>query len=126
MATRPMLGDPLPDRWKKEIARALLAEWRASGRSLAQFARDRGLRADRLRWWKKQFSNEEQARRRPRVGARPTRRQRFIPAIATVPATVRGAERVIVRLPNGLEVEATSADLVPPAWLAALARAVGA
>lgn len=113
----------LPDRWNKKTARRLLAEWKASGESLAQFARDRGLKSDRLRWWKKQFADEERTRSR-HVRATPARRLTFVPAITTARAPSAAAEHVIVRLPGGIEVEATSVDLLPPAWLATVARTV--
>src|SRR5439155_21884632 len=84
-----------PDRWNKKIARRLLANWNASGGSLAQFARERGLRADRLRWWQMRLAAEE----RPhgaRVRRSSPRPMTFVPAVATAQNDARVAERVIV------------------------------
>jgi hypothetical protein len=115
----------LPDRWSKRIARLLLAEWEARGGPLARFARERGVRTDRLRWWQKRLAAEERARR-PRVRGTAAAPLTFVPAIATAPTSTRagGADRVIVRLTGGVEVEATSVELLSPSWLGALARAV--
>jgi hypothetical protein len=121
MPRRPSPVADLPDRWNKRTARHLLAEWRASGGSLARFARERGLRADRLRWWKKQLGDEERARsRRMRAISAPP--LRFVPAVATATVAAPVTKRVIVRLPGGIEIEATSVEVLPPAWLASVAR----
>lgn len=80
-----------------------LDEWRQSGDSLAAFARRRGISSARLYWWRK------------RIGADSLE----LKTLSLVPATVtdRTAAPITIRLPNGIEIEATSAT---PAWIAAV------
>jgi hypothetical protein len=50
----------------------------------------------------------------------------FVPAVPQAPAVAIGGalDRVVVRLAEGVEVEAVSTDALPPSWLAAVARAL--
>lgn len=47
------------ERWTRVEARELLNEYRASGLSLAAFARSRHVRAQRLQWWSKQLAQPD-------------------------------------------------------------------
>lgn len=98
--------------WNATTARRLLKAWRASGQSLVAFARERGIGSQRLYWWRKRLGTETETPVAP---------------LAFIPATVAGAvpaARVALRLPGGVEVEATGADAVPVEWVAALVRAL--
>ena len=43
------------EKWTEETARAELAAWRASGLTMAEHCRRRGIRAKKLYWWKRRF-----------------------------------------------------------------------
>lgn len=101
------MRNPFPDpdsEWTEDDARVVLEEWRRSGTSIAVFARERGVSAPRLYWWRRRLSPD---------GARPS-------PVSLVPATIVSAvttAAVVIRLPNGIAVELASAG-VSPAWLA--------
>ena len=99
--------EPTKKRWDAALARRVLAGWAPSEVSLAGFARTRGVNVQRLSWWRKRLATET-----PETAT-------FIPA--TVSVGGHGA-RVVVRLPGGVDVEATNTSALPTAWLAALAR----
>ena len=73
------------------------------------FARAKGLKAQRLFWWRKQLEGER---------ARSVAPLAFVPAISSVGT----GGRVVVRLPGGVEVEGPEVGALPVAWVAALAR----
>lgn len=101
-------------RWTADEARRVLSLWQASRKSARAFAREHGLDAQRISWWKK------------RLGVSASSDVRNVePAAALVPAIVRGADdgaRVRVRLPAGVVIEASSTDDVAPEWVAAVMR----
>jgi hypothetical protein len=93
--------------WTEDDGRAALEAWRASGDSLAVFARRERLDVQRLYWWKR------------RLGWNAPH-----PALASltlVPATVIDTAvpltGITIRLPNGLAIEVADAS---PAWVAAV------
>ncbi|MBX3196642.1 MAG: hypothetical protein KF850_10110 [Labilithrix sp.] len=48
-------------KWSEVEARGVLEALKRSGLPLERFAKDRGLVAQRLRWWKKKFSRQARA-----------------------------------------------------------------
>ena len=44
--------------WSEHEARGVLAAWRKSGLSMEKFAEDRGLVAQRIRWWRKKLEGD--------------------------------------------------------------------
>lgn len=114
-------------QWSPEEAQAVLAEWRASGLSLGRFARERGLGAERLRWWKKRLGDWSE----PRGGGGGAQGPALVPMVLSepAPAVERGSPCVVVRLPGGLVVEVAEPAAVSAPWLAAvvsqLSRAEG-
>lgn len=98
-------------RWDEPVARAVLADWEASGLTLAAFARQRGLDVQRLQRWRSRLAG-------PPRHAGPPRPPRFVEVVASTPtappwteaAAVDQAERapVVVLWPGGLRL------LVPP------------
>ena len=48
-------------KWSEVEARGVLEAWRRSGLPLERFAKQRGLVAQRLRWWKAKFERAENA-----------------------------------------------------------------
>ena len=49
-------NDGLPARWSAKDAARVSSAWRLSGMSIAAFARSRGLKEQRLSWWKKRIA----------------------------------------------------------------------
>ncbi len=96
--------------WTEDEGRAALEAWRASGESLAAFARRERLDVQRLYWWKRRLGWHAPLR--------------SLAPLALVPATVIEAPApasgplITIRLPNGLAIEVADAS---PAWVAAVA-----
>ena len=82
-------------RWSPADARSVLAELEASGLSVAEFARRRGVHPERLRRWRARYRGEH----RP-VGPR---------LVELVAAAPRGALRVLC--PSGHVVELVDVEL---------------
>jgi transposase-like protein len=100
----------LPDPravWTEEDARCVLHAQRRSGEAIAGFARAHGIAASRLYWWKKRLS--------PSVAP--------ISTMTLVPAAIVAddAAAVVIRMPGGIEIEATSATA---SWVAAVVTAL--
>jgi hypothetical protein len=102
--------------WNEKEARKVLAAWRASGETLAAFARSRGLVPQRLAWWRKRL-------------ALPVRDE--VPGVvsppAFVPVTVRAADReaaAVVEIAEGVRVELRTLDDASATWLATVLRCV--
>lgn len=98
-------------RWGAEEAGRVLDEWRASGLSLAAFARERGLVFERVRRW------------RQRLGyLQGTKTEGLVPAVVT--GTGRsftfGDAGVTVRAPGGVVIEIADPGAVPARWLSAV------
>jgi hypothetical protein len=107
-------------RWSEQDAREVLKRQRASGQSIAAFARSAGIEPKRLYSWAERF---ERARSRPtRAPARPV-------AASFVPVTLKSQQQpplrdrpaLSVRLSVGLEIEVYQADASTVAWVALLA-----
>lgn len=97
--------------WTEDEGRAALEAWRASGESLAAFARREGIDVQRLYWWKRRLGR-----------TRTTARARATSSLSLVPAAVIEAAAVVtIRLPNGIEIEAANGA---PAWVAAMVTAL--
>jgi hypothetical protein len=109
-------------QWSPEEAQGVLAEWRASGLPLGRFARQRGVGAERLRWWKKRLGDWSEA-----GGEVPA----LVPMVLSepVPAVAAGKAPVVVRVPGGMVVEVAEPAAVSAEWLAVvvsqLSRALG-
>lgn len=100
------LPDP-SDSWSPDDAKRVLAEWRQSGSSLAAFARRHGISPARLYWWRKRLGTESSD----------------LTTLSLVPATVTATGEttasITIRLPNGIEIEASKANATPT-WIAAV------
>lgn len=103
--------------WSEAQARELLKAWRESGLSVAAFATQRGLRPERLHWW------------RNRLGMRPAPRGssprepsplRLVPVIAL--PTPRPA--LVLRAGEAVALEFEDLARVDPIWLAGLLHAL--
>ncbi len=94
--------------WTEDEGRAALEAWRASGASLAAFARRERLGVQRLYWWKRRLGWDAP--------------QQALAPLSLVPAMVIGTSAastgITIRLPNGVAIEVADAS---PAWVAAVA-----
>ena len=79
-------------KWSEVEARGVLEAWRRSGLVLERFAKQRGLVAQRLRWWRKKLNRAERALAAPLMPA-------LLPIRVTEP--VRRGEPVTVLLRTG-------------------------
>ena len=104
-------------QWTAEQAQEHLVAWRASGLPLGRFARQRGVSAERLRWWKKRQGDwsEEKA---------PSERSALVPVVVTPaaapPVAMGRCAAVVVRVPGGAVVEVVEPEAVRAEWLAAV------
>jgi len=96
-----------PKRWNAATARKILEEFAASGMSRAAFARARGVKAHRLKWWQERLGDR-----------RATAKVEFIPA------TISSIGNLVIRMPSGMIIETPNATALPPTWLAELSRAL--
>lgn len=95
-----------PKRWNAATARKVLDEFASSGMSLTEFGRSLGVNLQRLWWWRKRLAED--------VGGRTVT---FVPAVVARPHS-----GMVIRLPRGVEVEATDVAAIPARWVAELAR----
>lgn len=104
-------------QWTKAEARQVLAAWKKSGLPLGTFARERGVGAERLRWWRKRLSETATVKRKKR--AVPVR---LVPAAISAPLVELGEEAAVsIRFPmTGPVVEIMNVRRVPAAWVSEL------
>lgn len=97
-------------QWKPDKAREVLTKWKKSGLPLSTFARQQGVSKTRLRWWRQRL-------REWNAPAEATE-SRLVPVVTQVTS----AAAVVVHVPGGVSIEVADAAMVPPEWLAAVAR----
>jgi transposase-like protein len=99
--------------WTEDDARRLLAQWRQGGGSLAAFARERGMSAPRLYWWRRRLRSAE-----PSSSGRALVPAKILP-VACIPRDVesKSSPAVSLHLPGGIELEISNAS---PSWVAAM------
>jgi hypothetical protein len=106
------------DRWTEADGRAAVEAWQRSGLPLQRFAREKGLPWWRVRWWWRKLvrDSSQESKRKP---ARPSEEVRFVPAIVTG-AGMSHEAAVVVRFPDGLEVEVRHGEQPRPEEVARL------
>jgi hypothetical protein len=104
-------------QWTKKEARQVLAAWKKSGLPLGTFARERGVGAERLRWWRKRLSETATVKRKKKVTA-----VRLVPAAVSAPLVELGQEAAVsIRFPvTGPVVDIPNVRRVPAAWVSEL------
>lgn len=122
MASKAQGSKDVPDRyasmgtrahWKPEDAARVLDEWSRSGLSMIEFARERGLRHDRLQRWQ------------ARLGESSAQAVRLVPVtprkapLVELGSTSRSAA-VVIAVGESARVEVTAPSEVDPRWVAAL------
>ena len=102
-----MRGFPDPTSyWSEREGRRAVEGWRRSGEPIAVFARRRGIRAKRLKWWSKRLA-----------AVAPSTTVWFVPAAVVALDEIAA----VIRAPNGVAIEIASAT---PAQIAAIAAAL--
>jgi transposase-like protein len=101
-------------RWTTKDARRALAACDDSGLSVAAFAREHGVKQQRLSWWRKRLG--EWDRLGPAAGG--TSPVQFVPAVVQVSRVAAGGT-IAIRVLDGVTVEIAD---VSPQWVAALVR----
>jgi transposase-like protein len=102
------------ERWTPDDARRVLAACAAAGQTQAAFAREHGLRQQRLSWWQSQL-REREVHAAEASGSM----VRFVPAVVRPAARARVDAGAVVRIPGVVMVEISEAS---PQWVAALVR----
>jgi len=95
-----------------------LAAWQKSGLPLATFARERGLGAKKLSWWRSRLGGAVSA-----VAAKPPRKPRFVPAVVTAPLFSLSTAAVAIRVQGNVVLEIADVRAVPPEWVGVLMSA---
>jgi hypothetical protein len=87
---------PDPDAtWTDDDARTVLAAWRRAKKPLGTFARENGMVANRLYWWRKRLSE-------------PTRALEFVPAV--IASEVAAEIAIVVRIASHVTIEIARAS----------------
>jgi hypothetical protein len=103
-------------QWTADEARQVVEAWRASGLSLAAFARERGLIAERVRWWSKRLGDWGPAKGEEVLQFAPV----VVRDLRPIAATPGGG--VSLRLAGGVVIEVADVATVPAAWVSALVK----
>jgi len=118
MSERAQRGTRSTKRWSKADGRAAVSAWRASGLSLAEFARQQGFDDQRLRWWRDLLEG------RPRATPSVKRTATLVP-VKVVGLGARPAQGTVRILVDDVAIEVSDCTSVSPAWIAALVKSVG-
>jgi hypothetical protein len=104
-------------QWTKAEAREVLAAWKKSGLPLGTFARERGVGAERLRWWRKRLSKAAPMKRKKKAAP-----ARLVPVAVSAPLVEIGEDTAVtIRFPmTGPVVEIANVRRVPAAWVSEL------
>ncbi len=106
-------------QWTPAEARRALSAWRKSGLPLATFARERGIGAERLRWWRNRLGAGSGL-----AAAKPPPEPRLVPAVLSAPLLSLSTAAVAIRLPGGPVLEIADVREVPPEWVGVLMAAL--
>jgi hypothetical protein len=105
--------DGLLARSSAKDAEGVLSTWRTSGMSMPAFAKSRGLKEQRLAWWKKRLREWNPA---PMVS--PERGPRFVPALLRDGLSAVGSSAsVAIRFSNGTQIEIRTTEGVGAKWM---------
>lgn len=109
-------------QWSSDQGERVVATWRRSGLSMNAFARQHGLVAQRLHWWRRRIEGETRPepkapkkRRRPVAAMEETR---LVPVVLRAPEVERNPA-IAVRL-GPVVLEVSEPGIVSPEWVAAL------
>jgi hypothetical protein len=102
-------------QWTAGKAREVLKAWRASGLPLATFARELGLCAERVRWWRQRLGEGRVAGEEP---------VKLAPAVVTGLRPSTAVAVVTVRAPGEVVVEIADVGAVSPGWVSELVSGI--
>ncbi len=107
-------------RWTEAEAKEELKAFAESGKTLAAYARDRGITTQRLFWWRKRLALKAVPQGRAVESTRPTK---LIPAVVKTPTPTPApmprlfsAATLTVQIPGGVVIEICDPQAVPPEW----------
>jgi transposase-like protein len=107
-------------RWTERLGREAVDYWTASGLSGIAAARELGVDAQRLYWWRDRLGLAHDDA--PEVCALPSQ---FVPVVVREDAGQRFARpSLVVEVGDGLRVEVYEADAATAAWLARFTASV--
>ncbi len=106
-------------QWTPAQALRELKSWRRSGMPLERYARQRGIGAQRLRWWRDRLEAPS-GRAADHCASTPN----LVPAIVTAPLLSVGGAQVALRMEGGLTVEIADVHTVPAEWVGELIAAI--
>ena len=112
MAKRSLQTRAIYDkRWTEDEAKAVLDEWKQSGLSGAEFARQHDLVPQRLYWWRERLGESESAT--------------FLPVVLRPEAALTAlGSRVLITSRGGVRIEVSECDAKTAAWVATLLRSL--
>lgn len=99
-------------QWTADEGRRAVEAWRASGLPLETFARQRGVTAQRIRWWRQRLDGRSEAR------AGGEEALRLVPAVVSGVLSPVAAAVVTLRAPGDVVVEIADVGAVSATWLA--------
>ena len=117
-----------PRPWTADQARRVIDAWRASGLSVAAFARRAELQSKRVYWWREQLGGTPADASASEMHAEPSTAPAFLPVVARpAPAALSPGRSVPVTVctRDGLRVEVAALDAASVAWVASLVRSLG-
>jgi len=95
-------------QWSEHEARGVLSAWRKSGLTLERFAKERGLVAQRIRWWRNKLEGTSTAivRSQSALALLPVQVTESAPAKRGEPVAVYLRSGHIVKVGRGFDEEA--------------------
>jgi transposase-like protein len=111
--------------WAESDARRVLGEWRRSGKSVTQFARESGLVPQRVYYWLERLDEQ-----RSWSGSRsPEGASGFVPVTlrASLPSVSASTSRsgAVVVTQSGDRIEVSELTVASAAWVTTVARSLG-
>lgn len=102
-------------RWDEADGRLAVDAWRESGLSIEAFAREHGFGGWRLRWWASKVEKVSLAKPTSTTKSELADEQRLVPAVVRFDAHSQAdGPAIILRLPDGMEVELRDVVRVEP------------
>jgi transposase-like protein len=108
-------------QWSAEEGERVVATWRRSGLSMRAFAKQHGLVAQRLHWWRRRIEGEARPESKPKTKRRPAsaiEEARLVPVVLRAPQVQLGPAIAVRHGDTVLEVR--EPGIVSPEWIAAL------
>jgi transposase-like protein len=107
-------------QWSSDEGARVVATWRRSGLSMRAFAKQHGLVAQRLHWWRRRIETpaEPKSVKKNRRPAPAVEEARLVPVVLRAPQVELGAA-IVVRVGH-VALEVREPGMISPDWIAAL------